>query len=366
MIGYSKGNEWFDWRWQFKNRVKGYHGLKGLLQIPREKEEAFKKLVSRYHFAATPYYLSLINWDAPTDPIRSQCIPSLEEIEVNEVGSTEDPFLEEPFSPTPCLIHRYKDRALIISTDCCAVYCRHCNRKRNWGKTDVPTAVKREYREKAIKYISEHSEIREVILSGGDPLFMGDSILEELLVALRKIPHVQVIRIGTRAPVTLPMRIDDDLTDMLSRYRPIWINTHFNHPREITKEAILAIERLITKGMPVSNQAVLLRGVNDDIEILETLFTRLQTIGVRPYYLFHCDPVKGTDHFRTSLSKGIEIMENLWGEIGGLCIPHYVVDLPDAGGKALLMPNYLIALDGDEAIFRTQNNRIIKYPYREN
>ena len=357
--------DWEDWRWQFRNRFKGLHGLKKLIPIPRNQEGDYKDLLALYHFAATPYYVSLIDFSDPGDPIRRQIVPDLRELFHRKGGSVEDPFLEQHFSPVPGLIHRFEDRVLLMSTTLCGVYCRHCNRKRNWSKKGVPNLSMGHVREAAFRYIESHPEVREVILSGGDPLYLRDSILEEVLRRLRSIPHVEVIRIGTRAPVTLPMRIDDDLCSMLRRYRPIWVNTQFNHPREITAQSKLAVDRLVTSGIPVCNQAVLLKGINDDIKILKELFQRLQAICVKPYYLFHCDPVMGTDHFRTTLSKGMAIMEGLWGKIGGLCIPHYVVDLPNAGGKAPLMPTYLLSMDGGEAIFRTIDGDIVKYPFRD-
>jgi len=356
---------WADWRWQFKSRVKGLRGLKTLVDIPKDQEEEYKSLLARYHFAVTPYYLSLISWGDPDDPIRRQCIPSLDEIRKVLPGSQEDPLLEVPYSPVPGLIHRYPDRVLVLATTVCAAYCRHCNRKRQWRLKDSPSALNRFSRSAIIEYISSHSGIREVILSGGDPLFMAQSALEGLLTSIRGIKHVEVIRIGTRALVTLPMRVDEALSRMLARFRPLWVNTHFNHPREITKEAVSAVERLVTKGIPVSNQTVLLRGVNDSFHVLKSLFTKLQTISVRPYYLFQCDPVVGTDHFRTPLWKGISIMDSLWGRIGGLCIPHFVADLPQAGGKARLMPSHLLSLDGGEAVFRTLDGRLLRYPYKD-
>ena len=354
-----------EWRWQFRNRLKGIEGLKELISIPRELEGSYRDLLARYHFATTPYYASLADFSDPDDPIARQIIPDPIELSQQEHGSLEDPFFEEDYSPVPGLIHRFDDRVLLISTTLCGAYCRHCNRKRNWGKRGVSTLSMSHVREAAFNYIESHPEVREVILSGGDPFYLKDSLLDGVLRRLRAIPHVEVIRIGTRAPVTLPMRIDRNLCSMLRRYRPIWVNTQFNHPREITPQSIKAVDRLVTSGIPVCNQAVLLKGVNDDIKILEELFKRLQAICVKPYYLFHCDPVTGTDHFRTTLSKGLSIMEGLWGKIGGLCIPHYVVDLPSAGGKALLMPTYLLSMDGYEAIFRTIDGRILKYPFRD-
>ncbi len=319
----------------------------------------YDSLISLYRWAATPYYLSLIDWSDPDDPVRRQCIPDLKEITFCLDGSEDDPLEEERHMPVPHLIHRYGDRALLLATGICATYCRHCNRKRFWASR--PRVINRRALNAVIGYLSDHPGIREVIVSGGDPLTMGSTHIDRILSALRTVKHLEVIRMGSRVPVVMPMRITRRLCRVLARYRPLWLNTHFNHPREITREAELACNMLQRHGIPVSNQTVLLKGINDNKEIIKGLFCRLQAIMVRPYYLFHCDAVRGTDHFRTGLHKGIGIMKALLGNIGGMCLPTLVVDLPGGGGKVPLTPDYLIRMDRDEAVFRNHEGRIVRY-----
>jgi lysine 2,3-aminomutase len=269
------------------------------------------------------------------DPIRLQCFPDQKETTFS-LGGVTDPLEEERDMPVSGLVHRYPDRCVAIITNICATYCRHCNRKRMW-KIDVMESNRR-YLRHMIDYISKTSHIREVIVSGGDPLTMKESTLEWFLGSLRSIPHVEVLRIGSRIPVVMPMRITRQLCSMLRRYRPLWFNTQFNHPKEITPESGRACEMLLEAGIPVSNQSVLLRGVNDNYETMRDLDQGLQRISVRPYYLFQCDPVKGADHFRTDISSGIHIMEKLWKNVSGLCIPQYVYDIPGGRGKFPLHP----------------------------
>ncbi len=321
--------------------------------------KCYDKLICRYRWAATPYYLSLIDWSDPNDPIRRQCIPDPKEITFYLDGSEDDPLAEERHMPVPHLIHRYGDRALLLATGICATYCRHCNRKRFWAGR--PRVINQRALGGIIRYLSNHPGIREVIVSGGDPLTMGSAHIDRVLSALRTVKHLEVIRIGSRVPVVMPMRITKGLCRILARHRPLWLNTHFNHPREVTKEAESACDMLQRHGIPVSNQTVLLKGINDDSEILGDLFCRLQAIMVRPYYLFHCDAVRGTDHFRTDLYKGIRIMKTLLGNIGGLCLPTLVIDLPGGGGKVPLNPDYLTGIDGDEAVFKNHEGRTIRY-----
>ncbi len=348
-----------DWRWQFSNRIKGLSALSKLLRLTPSETGLYRDLISEYRYAVTPYYLSLIDWSDPNDPIRRQCIPDPREITFSLPGSEKDPLAEQIHMPVPGLIHRYPDRVLAMVTNTCATYCRHCNRKRTWKNPEAGNT--RDALGHMVDYVASNSHIREVIVSGGDPLTMNPGLLDEFLGSMEAIPHVEVLRIGTRIPVVLPMRITDDLCQMLARHRPLWVNTHFNHPREITPESTKACERLLKVGIPVSNQTVLLKGINDSPEVMRALFCGLEKIMVRPYYLFHCDAVKGTDHFRTDIRKGIEIMERLWGEIGGLCIPNFVVDLPTGGGKAPMMPSYLLNIDRDEAVFRTYEGKIVRY-----
>ena len=349
---------WNNWKWQAANSLKTEDHLASFLgenNIP----DSLARVLAKYPWASTPYYLSLIDRNDPFDPIALQCIPRSDEIDFALPGSEPDPLAEHAHTPCPGLVHRYRDRVLVMATGKCFSYCRHCNRKRNWRAGDmVPSEVDIE---RMRRYISARSYIREVIISGGDPLCLSIEKLDRMLHSFRKISNIQVLRLGTRVPVVLPMRITAELAAMLKTHRPLWINIHFNHPREITDQAAEACDRLLTAGIPVSNHTVLLKGVNDRFDILRNLFTELNRIMVRPYYLFHCDAARGTDHFRTSIETGIRIMQKLWGETGGLCIPKYVVDLPRGGGKAPVMPSFLLHSDGDIAIFRTSEGKIMKY-----
>jgi len=327
--------QWSNWRWQYAHRIRSLSQLTTRPLLSPNGGEAWRQVVSSYPVSITPYYLSLIEEQNDQDPIRRQCFPDLRELQVSPCGA-EDPLDEEVQMPVPGLVHRYADRCLILATHACSVYCRHCNRKRLWSGKHAAATLS--YFQPMLDYISRSPQIREVILSGGDPLILPDKTLDRLLRSLRAIAHVEVIRIGTRTPVVMPMRITDDLCGLLRRYRPLWLNTQFNHPREITGSAAIACDRLLHAGIPVSNQSVLLKGVNDNYETMRDLLYGLQKISVRPYYLFQCDAVKGTDHFRVELWKGMEIMEKLWGHISGLCLPRYVLDVPGARGKIPLQP----------------------------
>lgn len=335
--------DWCDWRWQYRKRIR----MPEQLTVPLERQmtslAGYGRLLSSYPFCVTPYYLSLMDPDDENDPIRKQCFPDLQELDFS-TGGVADPLGEEKNMPVPGLVHRYPDRCLAIVTNACAVYCRHCNRKRRWNKGQL-AATKGEL-QAMIGYVSRNKRIREVIVSGGDPITLNESILDWFLGEMRSLPHVEVIRIGSRIPVVLPMRITKRLCAMLRRNRPLWFNTQFNHVREITDDAARACEMLLDAGIPLSNQSVLLRGVNDTYEALQSLFYGLQRIGVRPYYLFQCDAVAGTDHFRVEMSAGIEIMEKLRRTISGLCLPRYVLDTSGEGGKIPLAPVALPAPEG--------------------
>lgn len=336
ILSYFKASskDWQDWRWQFKNRITGINQLKDIPGIPALQKEMLTAVTSVYPLAINPYYLSLIQSDNPTDPIRTQCIPDPQEISYSD-GSQEDPLEEDSHMPVPKLIHRYPDRCLAIVTEICATYCRHCNRKRFWSQ---PTHLSLKTRlQKMICYISKSPQIKEVIISGGDPLILDDQTLEMLLASLQAIPQVEVIRIGSRVPVVMPMRITKELCRILKHYRPLWFNTQFNHLSEITPESTRACNMLQEAGIPVSNQSVLLKGVNDSPEVMKNLLYGLQKISVRPYYLFHCDPALGCAHFRTDPQAGIAMMEKIWRQCSGLCLPQYVLDVPGSSGKIPLI-----------------------------
>jgi lysine 2,3-aminomutase len=331
--------QWRDWKWHFRNRVRSLKQLAHAMKLPVASLAPCRSVIRTYPFAITPYYLSLLDASDERDPLRMQCFPDPRELDFSREGM-DDPLDEEGAMPVPGLIHRYPDRCLAIVTSACAVNCRHCNRKRMWrGEKSGGT---RERLQAMVDYTARTPDLREVIVSGGDPLLLAEDLLDWFLGALRAIPHVEVIRIGSRTPVTLPMRITTELCTMLKRHRPLWFNTQFNHSREITPESARACEMLLTVGIPVSNQSVLLRGVNDDYETMRDLLTGLERISVRPYYLFQCDSVRGADHFRTDIWRGMEIMERLWRSVSGLCLPRYVLDCPGGRGKIPLQPFSLL------------------------
>jgi lysine 2,3-aminomutase len=322
--------EWRDWRWQFKNRITRLETLGGYLGKSAAEMKPIKRAATVYPLAITPYYLSLINHDQENDPLRAQCFPHPQEI-LHTKNSKDDPLEEGSHMPVPKLVHRYPDRCLAIVTEICATYCRHCNRKRFWSAS--PTINIKTRWAKMIRYISQSPQIREVIISGGDPLTLDDHTLENLLVSLRAIPHVEILRIGSRTPVVMPMRITRNLCRILKHHRPLWFNTQFNHPQEITPASVRACNMLLEAGIPVSNQSVLLKGINDSTEVMKNLLYSLQKISVRPYYLFQCDPVKGAEHFRTDVKTGMTMMENIWRQCSGLSLPQYVLDVPGSTGK---------------------------------
>jgi lysine 2,3-aminomutase len=357
-----KTGMWNQWEWQLKKRITTIDKLP-FTWLTHDQKNLLTQVCHRFPMAITPYYLSLMNPEDPDDPIMKQVLPSVHETLSSET-SYSDPLNEEANSPVKGLTHRYPDRVLFILTNSCAVYCRHCTRKRIWEegneitlpRTEKNTLPRKEI-EKALDYILRHTEIRDVLISGGDPLILPVSLLEYVLKEVRSIPHVEIIRIGTRVPVVLPNRIDKPLLEVLERFGPIWLNTQFNHPREITEQSGQACDLLLRSGIPINNQTVLLRGINDRPEIIKELNQKLLTIKVRPYYLFQCDPVIGTEHFRTSLWKGVEIMEQLRGHTSGLAIPHFVIDLPGGGGKVPVLPKYVISQSNQQITFRNYEGK---------
>lgn len=351
--------EWNDWRWQLRNAIKDIGKLHRILNFSERELSGINEVISKYPFGITPYYLSLIDRKNAGDPIRMQCVPSPDENDTY-FELDEDPLGEERDSVLPGLVHRYPDRVLITLTCMCPVYCRHCTRKREWQK--VGWVRKGRELAEIYAYINRHRAIRDVILSGGDPFILADSRLEAVLRNLRGIPHVEIIRIGTRCPVVLPQRIDDGLVSMLRKYRPIWVNTHFNHPNEITEESRLACDRILCAGIPVNNQSVLLKGVNDNVGTMTALCQGLLKIGVRPYYLFQCDPISGTGHLRTSIDKGLEIIKGMRGFTSGLAVPTFVVDGLEGQGKVPLQPpDYLLALNRDYAVLKGYKGEVFRY-----
>ena len=315
--------------------------------VAEELDEFFQARIN-------PYYLGLIR--QPGDPIWLQCVPDKKELE--DFDAKEDPLMEDAMSPVPNITHRYPDRALFLTTSQCGLYCRFCTRKRKVGNHDK---ISMRGLESAFKYLEQHTEIRDVILSGGDPLMLTDTMLEKILARLRQIPHIEIIRIGSKMPCVLPQRITPKLCDMIKKYHPVYINTHFNHPWEITPQSSKACEMLANAGIPVGNQMVLMKGVNDDADVVKELLQKLLKIRVRPYYMYMADETKGANHFRTSIETGIKIIEALRGHTSGLAIPHFVIDAPGGGGKIPLLPNYVLHHDADKIVLRNFQNKIFSY-----
>ncbi len=349
--------QWTDWRWQLSHRLNSLDELRPILRLTPE-EEAGIQASDRLRLDITPYFASLMDPDDPNCPIRRQVIPTIHELEAFS-AAMEDSLNEEGHSPVPGLVHRYPDRVLMLVTTQCASYCRYCTRSRIVG--DPAAQFSRADYEAQLAYIARTPQIRDVLLSGGDPLILPQRILEMLLQRLRAIPHVEIIRIGTRVPVFLPQRITQDLVDMLRRFHPLWMNIHFNHPKEITPEVREAVNRLADAGIPLGSQSVLLAGINDCPNIIKRLVHELVKIRVRPYYLYQCDLVEGAGHFRTPVAKGIEIMEALRGHTSGYAIPMYVIDAPGGGGKVPILPQYLISQSPERVVVRNYEGFISTY-----
>jgi len=354
-------SNWKDWRWQLKHSIQDIDTVEELLGT-RFSDMERKKLqltLKRFPLSITPYYLSLVDAeDFRNDPIFMQAFPSPRELEI-EKHDMSDPLAEDRDSPVPGVTHRYPDRVLLQVSNVCSMYCRHCTRKRKVG--DVDSIPGKADLLAGIEYIRQTPEVRDVLLSGGDPLMLSDDYLDWLLTELKTIPHVQVIRIGTRMPVVLPYRITSELVAMLKKHQPLWINTHFNHPREVTASSREALRLLADAGIPLGNQSVLLAGVNDCPRIMKALVHKLVENRVRPYYLYQCDLSEGLSHFRTPVGKGIEIMESLRGHTSGFAVPTYVVDAPGGGGKIPLNPNYLVSLSTNKVVLRNFEGVITTY-----
>ncbi|MDR1198576.1 MAG: lysine 2,3-aminomutase [Prevotellaceae bacterium] len=358
--------QWNDWRWQVQNRIETLEQLKKYVNLTDEEEDGVKKSLETLRMAITPYYLSLIDFDNPHCPVRKQAIPTAAETH-KSAADLLDPLHEDEDSPVPGLTHRYPDRVLFLITDMCSMYCRHCTRRRFAGQHDA--ASPKDNIEKAIDYIARTPQVRDVLLSGGDALMVSDDKLEYIIRRLREIPHVEIIRLGTRTPVVCPQRITGDFVNMIRKYHPIWINTHFNHSNEITPESAAACARMADAGIPLGNQTVLLRGVNDCVDVMKKLVHNLVKIRVRPYYIYQCDLSMGLEHFRTPVSKGIEIIENLRGHTSGYAVPTFVVDAPGGGGKTPVMPTYIISQSPHKIVLRNFEGVITTYTepsdYRE-
>ncbi|MBR9976069.1 MAG: lysine 2,3-aminomutase [Bacteroidetes bacterium] len=352
---------WKDWQWQLRHAIRDISTFEYLLgvEFTRDERRKLQETLDKFPLSVTPYYLSLIDTkDFRNDPVFRQSFPSPSELIIG-AHDMADPLAEDSDSPVPGITHRYPDRVLFHVSNLCAMYCRHCTRKRKVGDMDrIP--VRDDVRE-GIAYIRAHPEVRDVLLSGGDPLMLGDDYLDWMLSEIRAIPHVEIIRIGTRMPVVLPYRITDALVDVLKKYHPLWVNTHFNHPSEITPSSREALRKLADAGIPLGNQSVLLAGVDDCPRIMKTLVHKLVMNRVRPYYMYQCDLSEGLSHFRTPVGKGIEIIENLVGHTSGLAVPTYVIDAPGGGGKIPVMPNYLISWSTNKVVLRNYEGVITTY-----
>lgn len=367
MINYNKtilwGNvteqQWNDWRWQFKNRIRDVDTLKKLIDLSPGEEIFLRECLNRFRMAITPYYASLINVEDRKCPIRLQCIPSPQEMDVSSFEFA-DPLAEEKYTKVPCVVHRYPDRVLFLLTGKCAMYCRHCTRRRLAGNEDFTISSKDI--DLALDYIRNHQEVRDVLLSGGDPFVLSEEFLESIIKRLREIKHVEIIRIGTRTPVVIPMRITDELLDMLKKYQPIWINTHFNHPYEITEASAKACQKIVDAGIPLGNQTVLLKGVNDSTDVIKELCLKLVKNRIRPYYLYQCDLAQGINHFRTPVEKGLEIMGKLRGYISGFAVPTFVIDAPNGGGKIPVDVQHVEEINKHEVKMRNYKGEPYFYP----
>ena len=350
--------QWNDWKWQVKNRIETLEDLKKYVSLTPEEEEGVKKTLQTLRMAITPYYISLIDPNNPNCPVRKQAVPTGKET-YQSPADLLDPLHEDEDSPVPGLTHRYPDRVLLLITDMCSMYCRHCTRRRFAGQKDGESAIERI--DRAIEYIAKTPQVRDVLLSGGDSLCVSDERLEYIISRVRQIPHVEIIRLGSRTPVVCPQRITDDLVNMLKKYHPVWLNTHFNHPQEVTKEAAEACAKLANAGIPLGNQTVLLRGVNDCVNTMKKLVHELVKMRVRPYYIYQCDLSMGIEHFRTPVSKGIEIIEGLRGHTSGYAVPTFVVDAPGGGGKTPVMPQYVISQAPGKVVLRNFEGVITTY-----
>jgi lysine 2,3-aminomutase len=344
-----------NWKTLLRNSVNSPEELSTILT--EDEIEECKSVIQKYPMRINPYYLSLIRHRG--DPIWKQCIPDINEL--MDIEGLEDPLCEERDSPCPGLTHRYPDRVLLLISSQCAMYCRFCTRKRKVGTEKLKISMNQIL--KGIDYIADHPEVRDVILSGGDPFLLSEEKLEYILQCLREIPHLEIIRIGTRTPCTLPQRITESLCNMLKKYHPLFINTHFNHPLEITEESRKACSMLANAGIPLGNQSVLLKGVNDDPEVFKKLNQQLLTMRVKPYYIFQADYIQGSNHFRTPIESGLDIIQNLRGHTSGLAVPHFVIDVPGGGGKIAIIPNPIVELTSERILLKNFQGNIFEYRF---
>ena len=351
--------DWNDWRWQARNRLRTLAQVERVLELSGDERTAMANHGTMLPVSITPYYMSLVSRDDSNQPLRRTVIPTTAELD-HGVGEADDPLAEDCDSPVPGLVHRYRDRVLLLVTDFCSSYCRYCTRSRMVGHGAIAPAEAR--LEQAFDYIRNTPTIRDVLISGVDPLALGEERLDWILTRLQEIPHVEFLRIGTKMPAVLPQRITPELCRMLRKHHPLWMSLHFVHPDECTPESFQACTRLADAGIPLGSQTVLLAGVNDNVETMKELVHRLLRMRVRPYYLYQCDPITGSAHFRTPVSKGLEIIEGLRGHTTGYAVPNYVIDAPGGGGKIPLQPNYVVGRDGNDLLLRNYEGKTFRYP----
>jgi lysine 2,3-aminomutase len=352
--------EWSNWNWQVRNSITDLDQVRRIVRLTHGEYRGIARRTSGLPLRITPYYASLLSSTDPDHPIRRSVIP-VEDEYLASPGEAQDPLGEEGQSPAPGIVHRYPDRVLFLTTGFCSTYCRYCTRSRMVGDSRGLKTGFSQWQQ-AMAYIERTPAVRDVLLSGGDPLTLSDGHLEYLLSSLRRIPHVEIIRIGTKVPVVLPYRITSRLLNMLKKFHPIWISIHFTHPDELTPETRAACSLLADAGMPLGSQTVLLKGINDDVDTLKRLYQGLLAVRVRPYYLYQCDPILGSSHFRTAVDKGIEMIEGLRGHTSGYAVPHYVVDAPGGGGKIPLLPDYFMGRDEDGVLLRNYEGDTYRYP----
>lgn len=351
-------DSWNDWKWQLRNAITSIEDLKKIMKLSEKEIMAINNLKGRLPLRITPYFASMIYDTKPSNPLRRNVIPVVEEL-IETSSEQSDPLHEKSFSPVKGIVHRYPDRVLFTVTQVCSNYCRYCTRSHSVGKLDK---LGRQDFEKAFNYISSHKEVRDVLISGGDPLTLSDETLDFILSNIRSIPHVEIIRIGTRIPVVLPQRITDSLVSILRKYHPLFLSLHFSHPDEITDECAKACNKLADNGFPLGSQTVLLKGINDNVPVMKELMHKLLKVRVRPYYLYQCDLIPGSGHFRTTVRKGIEIIKGLRGFTSGYAIPTFVVDAPGGGGKIPLLPNYVVEHNDQKIVLRNYKGVLCEYP----
>ncbi|MCB1519339.1 MAG: KamA family radical SAM protein [Hyphomicrobiaceae bacterium] len=352
--------EWNDWRWQFRHRIRTMAELERIFVLSDEEREAISRHKGALPVGITPYYAGLMSRYDANEPLRRTHIPVGTEY-VQTPGEADDPLSEDHDAAVPGLVHRYPDRVLFLVTGTCSTYCRYCTRSRMVGQPGGEYSFSKSQWERALQYIEAHTEIRDVLLSGGDPLTLADEPLEYLLKRLRAIKHIEFLRIGTKVPVVLPMRVSRNLTRVLKKLHPLWMSIHFTHPSELTREVSESTARLADAGIPLGSQTVLLKGINDDVDVMKSLYHGLLMRRVKPYYLYQCDPITGSSHFRTPIEKGLEIIEGLRGHTTGYAVPHYVVDAPGGGGKIPLVPDYLVGRDGEDVMLRNFEGNTYRY-----